>query len=143
MENHGTTFKDRFKVMCDRAKAIKAMWREETPEYHGPFVDFDPIWAYPKPVQKPNPPVLLGGETKYSLERVVDFCEGWMPRTRSFKDAKGEMARLKEFADKAGARREHHPDLRVRGHRRSGIDRRLPRGRRLPRPHHHSAEGAR
>ena len=102
MENHGTTFKDRFKVMCDRAKAIKAMWREETPEYHGPFVDIDPIWSYPKPVQKPNPPVLLGGETKYSLERVVDFCEGWMPRTRSFKDARGEMARLKEFADRAG-----------------------------------------
>ena len=102
MENHGTTFKDRFKVMCDRAKAIKTIWREEEPEYHGPFVDFDPIWSSPKPVQKPNPPVLLGGETRYSLERVVDFCEGWMPRTRAFKDAKAEMARLKEFADKAG-----------------------------------------
>ena len=102
MENHGTTFKDRFKVMCDRAKAIKTIWREEEPEYHGPFVDFDPIWSYPKPVQKPNPPVLLGGETGYSLERVVDFCEGWMPRTRAFKDAKAEMARLAEFADRAG-----------------------------------------
>ena len=101
MENHGTTFKDRFKVMCDRAKAIKAIWREDTPEYHGRFVDFDPIWSYPKPVQKPNPPVLLGGETRYSLERVVEFCEGWMPRTRSFRDAKGEMARLEAFADKA------------------------------------------
>ena len=102
MENHGTTFNDRFKVMCDRAKAIKTIWREEEPEYHGPFVDFDPIWSNPKPVQKPNPPVLLGGETKYSLERVVDFCEGWMPRTRAFKDAKAEMARLEAFADKAG-----------------------------------------
>ena len=88
--------------MCDRAKAIKTMWREDTPEYHGPFVDFDPIWSYPKPVQKPNPPVLLGGETKYSLERVVDFCEGWMPRTRAFSDASAEMARLRMFADKAG-----------------------------------------
>ena len=102
MENHGTVFKDRFKVMCDRAKAIKTMWREEEPRYHGPFVDFDPIWSYPKPVQKPNPPVLLGGETRYSLERVVDFCEGWMPRTRAFKDPGAEMARLKEFADRAG-----------------------------------------
>ena len=102
MENHGTTFRDRFKVMCDRAKAIKTIWREEAPEYHGPFVDFDPIWSNPKPVQKPNPPVLLGGETRYSLERVVDFCEGWMPRTRAFTDAKAEMARLAEFADRAG-----------------------------------------
>ena len=102
MENHGTPFKDRFKIMCDRAKAIKTIWREDTPEYHGRFVDFDPIWSYPKPVQKPNPPVLLGGETRYSLERVVEFCEGWMPRTRSFRDPKGEMARLAAFADKAG-----------------------------------------
>ena len=102
MENHGTSFRDRFKVMCDRAKAIKTIWREEAPEYHGPFVDFEPIWSYPKPAQKPNPPVLLGGETKYSLERVVDFCEGWMPRTRAFSDAAAEMARLKAFADRAG-----------------------------------------
>ncbi|NKC12640.1 MAG: TIGR03619 family F420-dependent LLM class oxidoreductase [Gammaproteobacteria bacterium] len=101
MENHGTAFKDRFKVMCDRAKAIKTLWAEETPEYHGPFVDFAPLWSYPKPIQTP-PPILLGGETQYSLERVVDFCEGWLPRTRSFKDAKGEMARLKEVADRAG-----------------------------------------
>ena len=102
MENHGTRFEDRFRVMCDRAKAIKTIWREEEPEYHGPFVDFDPIWSYPKPVQKPNPPVLLGGETRYSLERVVDFCEGWMPRTRALGDMKAEMARLAECADRAG-----------------------------------------
>jgi len=102
MENHGTVFKDRFKVMCDRAKAIKTLWCEETPEYHGPFVDFDPVWSYPKPVQKPNPPVLLGGETKYSLARVVDFCEGWMPRARTFSDAKAEMARLAECATRSG-----------------------------------------
>ena len=102
MENHGTAFGDRFRVMCDRAKAIRTIWREEEPEYHGPFVDFDPIWSYPKPVQKPHPPLLLGGETRHTLERVVDFCEGWMPRTRSFKDAKAEMARLAECADRAG-----------------------------------------
>ena len=102
MENHGTTFRDRFKVMCDRAKSIKTIWREEEPEYHGPFVDFDPIWSYPKPLQKPNPPVLLGGETRYSLERVVDFCEGWMPRARALGDVKAEMARLAESADRAG-----------------------------------------
>ena len=100
MENHGTTFADRFKVMCDRAKAIKTIWAEEEPEYHGRFVDFDPIWSYPKPVQQPLP-ILLGGETKYSLQRVVDFCEGWLPRARSFKDAPAEMARLKAAADAA------------------------------------------
>ena len=143
MENHGTTFKDRFKVMCDRAKAIKTIWREDTPEYHGRFVDFDPIWSYPKPVQKPNPPVLLGGETRYSLERVVDFCEGWMPRTRSFRDAKGEMARLACVRGQGRTRREHHPDHRVRRHRRPGGARRLSGSGGLPRLDHHSAEWAR
>ena len=101
MLNHGTRFKDRFKVMCDRAKAMKVIWSEEEPEYHGPFVDFDPIWSAPKPVQQPLP-MLIGGETKYSLQRVVEFCEGWLPRARSFKDGAAEMARLKAAADAAG-----------------------------------------
>lgn len=102
MENHGTEFKDRFKVMVDRAKAIKAIWSEEEPAYHGKFVDFDPIWSYPKPVQRPNPPILLGGETVHTLKRVVDFCDGWMPRARAFEDAKGQMARLAEVAQASG-----------------------------------------
>ena len=101
MENHGTRFKERFKVMCDRAKAMKAIWAGEEPEYHGPFVDFDPIWSYPKPVQQPLP-IMIGGETKYSLQRVMDFCEGWLPRARLFEDAAKEMARLKTAADAAG-----------------------------------------
>ena len=102
MANHGTQFADRFKVMCDRAKAMQTIWSEEEPQYHGPFVDFDPIWSYPKPIQKPLP-VLLGGETKYSLRRIVDFCTGWMPRAKNFVDAKAEMLRLKTAAD-AGER---------------------------------------
>ena len=61
MENHGTEFKQRFSVMSDRAKAIKTLWTEDEPEYHGPHVDFGPVWSYPKPVQKPNPPSLIGG----------------------------------------------------------------------------------
>tara|TARA_B100000029_G_scaffold314479_1_gene306886 strand:+ start:691 stop:1524 length:834 start_codon:yes stop_codon:yes gene_type:complete len=101
MENHGTAFKDRFKVMCDRAKAMKVIWTQEEAEYHGPFVDFEPIWSYPKPVQQPIP-IMIGGETRHSLRRIVDFCEGWLPRARVFQDAASEMARLKAAADEAG-----------------------------------------
>ncbi len=101
MENHGTTFKDRFKVMCDRAKAMKVIWTQEEAEYHGPFVDFEPIWSYPKPVQQPIP-IMIGGETRHSLRRIADFCEGWLPRARVFQDAASEMARLKAAADEAG-----------------------------------------
>ncbi len=102
MENHGTEFKDRFKVMVDRAKAIKTLWSEEEPAYHGPFVDFDSVWSYPKPVQRPNPPILLGGETVHTLRRVVDFCDGWLPRGRAFDDPKAQIGRLASVAEERG-----------------------------------------
>jgi len=102
MENHGTVFEDRFKVMVDRAKAMKAIWTEDEASYQGPFVQFEPIWSWPKPVQRPHPPILLGGETKYTLKRVVDFCDGWFPRPRGFQDPKARMAEFREIAAEAG-----------------------------------------
>jgi len=101
MENHGTSFSKRFQVMSDRAKAIKTLWREEEPEYHGPFVDFDPVWSYPKPVQKPNPPILIGGETLHTLRRVVDYGDGWFPRARGF-DPVPALDKLRAVAEEAG-----------------------------------------
>ena len=68
MENHGGRFADRYKVMSDRMKAMKAIWTQEAAQYHGEFANFDPMWSWPKPVQKPHPPILLGGETDYTLE---------------------------------------------------------------------------
>src|SRR5262245_15820494 len=65
MANHGTAFDTRFRVMVDRAKAMQAIWTEDEAAYHGEFTSFEPIWSWPKPVQKPHPPILLGGETKY------------------------------------------------------------------------------
>jgi probable F420-dependent oxidoreductase len=102
MENHGTAFGTRFEVMSDRAKAIKVLWTEEEPEYHGAFVDFDPVWLYPKPVQQPNPPILIGGETVHTLRRVVEYGDGWFPRARGGFDAVEAMGRLKAVADEAG-----------------------------------------
>ena len=102
MENHGTVFKDRFKVMCDRAKAIKAIWAADDAAYHGPHVRFEPIWSHPKPVQQPGPPILLGGESKYSLRRVVEFCEGWMPRSRAFTHPETHMAEMRRYAEEGG-----------------------------------------
>ena len=83
MENHGTDFKSRFKRMREQVLAMKQIWTKDEAEYHGEFVNFDKIWSWPKPAQKPNPPVLLGGESGHTLQRVVDFCEGWFPRGRS------------------------------------------------------------
>ena len=102
MENHGTAFATRFRVMSERARAMKVIWAEEEPEFHGEFVDFDPIWSYPKPVQRPNPPILVGGETDHTLRRVVDWADGWFPRGRGGFDPAEGMARLARIAGEAG-----------------------------------------
>jgi probable F420-dependent oxidoreductase len=102
MENHGTRFETRFRVMVDRAKAMRAIWTQEEAAYEGEFTRFEPIWSWPKPVQKPHPPILLGGESKHTLRRVMEFCDGWFPRGRGFGDPEAEMRRLRRFADEAG-----------------------------------------
>jgi probable F420-dependent oxidoreductase len=79
MANHGTDFKTRWKLLRERVLAMKEIWAKDEAEYHGDFVDFDPIWSWPKPAQKPHPPILMGGGTPRARQRVVDFCNGWMP----------------------------------------------------------------
>ncbi len=101
MENHGTVFETRFRMMVDRAKAMQAIWTQDEASYDGEFTKFEPIWSWPKPVQKPHPPILLGGETKHTLRRVVDFCDGWFPRLRGG-DPKPAMERLRQAADGGG-----------------------------------------
>jgi probable F420-dependent oxidoreductase len=102
MEHHGTEFNTRFKKMVEQVQAMKAIWTQDEPEFHGDYVDFDPIWCWPKPVQQPHPPVLLGGETSYTLQRVVDHCEGWLPRSRQPELVLRGMNELQERASMAG-----------------------------------------
>jgi probable F420-dependent oxidoreductase len=102
MENHGTNFATRFALMRERVLAMKAIWTEEEAAFHGKFVNFDPIWSYPKPLQRPHPPILLGGETDHTLKRVVEYCDGWLPRFRPDFDAKNQVARLRRAAEAVG-----------------------------------------
>jgi len=102
MENHGTDFKSRFALLRERVLAMKTIWTEKESSFHGRFVNFDPIWAYPKPAQRPHPPILLGGESGHTLQRVVDFCDGWLPRARSGFDLAPGLADLKARATRAG-----------------------------------------
>jgi probable F420-dependent oxidoreductase len=103
MEHHGTDFPTRFKRLEEQIRAMKAIWTKDVAEYHGKYVTFDPIWAWPKPIQKPHPPVVFGGESGYTLQRIVDIGDGWFPRGRAGADAvlKG-FADLKARAAKAG-----------------------------------------
>ena len=102
MENHGTEFKSRFRLLRERVLAMKEIWTKDEPRFRGEFVEFDAIWSYPKPVQKPHPPILLGGESHHTLQRVVDFCDGWFPRGRNADAILPGMAELKTRAAKAG-----------------------------------------
>jgi probable F420-dependent oxidoreductase len=79
MANHGTRFETRWHLLREQIEAMKRIWTQEEPEYHGQYVSFDPVWCWPKPVQKPHPPVLLGGNGPRTLQRVVRYCDGWMP----------------------------------------------------------------
>jgi len=79
MRNHGTDASHRFGLMRERVEAIKAIWTQDEPAYHGRHVDFDPIWCWPKPVQKPHPPVLVGGNGRTVGDRVLAFGDEWLP----------------------------------------------------------------
>jgi probable F420-dependent oxidoreductase len=79
MENHGTVFKTRFKKLREQVAAVRTIWRDAEASFHGEFVNFDPIWCYPKPVQKPGPPVILGGMGYAAIDRVIEYGDGWLP----------------------------------------------------------------
>jgi probable F420-dependent oxidoreductase len=102
MEHHGTVFKTRFAKLREQVLALKEIWTKDEARFQGEFVRFEPIWAYPKPVQKPHPPILLGGESGYTLQRVVDFCDGWFPRGRNPELVLSGLRDLRERAARAG-----------------------------------------
>jgi probable F420-dependent oxidoreductase len=79
MVNHGIPFKHRWKIMRERLQAMRRIWREDLPEYHGDYVDFDPIHSYPKPHQQGGPKVLIGANSDWVFDRVADYADGWMP----------------------------------------------------------------
>jgi probable F420-dependent oxidoreductase len=94
MANHGTAFDGRWKLLRERIEAMKAIWTQEEAEYHGELVHFDPILAWPKPVQKPHPPIYLGGNGQNTLKRVVRYADGWMPNRGDFLSRIPELQRL-------------------------------------------------
>jgi probable F420-dependent oxidoreductase len=102
MENHGAHYDTRFKLMRERILAMKAVWTQEAASFHGEFVNFDPVWSWPKPAQRPHPPILLGGESDYTLRRIVDYCDGWIPRPVGDFTPEGARQRLRRMAEAKG-----------------------------------------
>ena len=79
MQNHGAAYATRWKLVREKVLAMKQIWTQDEAEYHGEFVDFDPIWSWPKPVQPGGPPIWLGAQSKWAFPRVAEYCDGWMP----------------------------------------------------------------
>jgi probable F420-dependent oxidoreductase len=96
MADHGTDFTARFEVMRERVEAMKAIWTKSRPEYDGKFVKFPPMMTWPKPAQKPHPPVIVGGAFPHGARRAIAYGDGWVPHAR--RPAYGEViALLPEF----------------------------------------------
>ncbi len=103
MLNHGTRPSQRWRVMRERILAMKAIWTEDEPEFHGQFVNFDRIWSWPKPVQKPHPPVYIGGNSSYAMREVAACGDAWMPTHNPEMPPLGErLAELNRLLEEAG-----------------------------------------
>ncbi|MFM8354134.1 MAG: TIGR03619 family F420-dependent LLM class oxidoreductase, partial [Gammaproteobacteria bacterium] len=79
LENHGVAFADRWRVLREHVLAMKACWTQKDAAFHGEFVNFDPVWVEPRPARKPHPPILIGASSRFTIERIVDFADGWLP----------------------------------------------------------------
>ena len=101
MENHGVEFETRWKLVREKVLAMRTIWSEDEPEFHGELVDFDPIWSWPKPVQPGGPPVLLGAQSKWVFDRVADYADGWMPIGLMGGIEEG-VAKLRDACQRAG-----------------------------------------
>ena len=102
MGHHGTPFKERWKVLRERVLAMKKIWTEDEAYFHGNHVEFSPIWSWPKPVQKPHPPVVLGAHGPLAIKRVVDYCDGWIPIGVRAGDLKASIEEMHRVAHEKG-----------------------------------------
>ena len=105
MGHHGTRFRSRWRLLRERILAMKEIWTKDEPEFHGEFVNFDKIWSYPKPVQQPHPPIIMGGDGATTFDRVVEFGDGWMPlggRGSQGPSLAEKISKLKRQAEEAG-----------------------------------------
>ncbi len=100
MGDHGIALKDRWKQTRERVLAIREIRTRAEAEFHGQFVDFDPIWCWPKPVQAGGPPILMGADSKWAPKRIAEYCDGWIPLDRP--DLASRLAAIREQMEQYG-----------------------------------------
>jgi len=102
MNNHGTAFEGRFALLRERIEAMVAIWTHNEAEYHGKYVDFDPIFMWPKPVQKPHPPIHVGGAFPGGARRAARYGNGWIPIAGRADDIAQQVPAFRKLAAEAG-----------------------------------------
>jgi probable F420-dependent oxidoreductase len=104
MEDHGTVYASRFKKMREQIEAMKAIWSETKPEYHGEIIDFPAMMTWPKPAQKPYPPVIVGGMFPHAARRALRYADGWIPHSRRphYEDVTDFLPQFRQMAAEAG-----------------------------------------
>ncbi|MEM7092945.1 MAG: LLM class F420-dependent oxidoreductase [Actinomycetota bacterium] len=102
LAHHGVGFLDRREVLRERILAMKELWTNDEAEYHGSHVDFSSSWQWPKPTQKPHPPIILGGSAgPKTMAHIIEFCDGFMPISGRY-DFAQQITQLKQMAEEAG-----------------------------------------
>ena len=101
MADHGVELKDRWKVTRERVLAMQEIWSKDVAEFHGQFVNFEPLWCWPKPIQAGGPPVLLGAMSKWVFKRIAEYGDGWIPLDGAF-DLERGLAELRKEAERVG-----------------------------------------
>jgi probable F420-dependent oxidoreductase len=109
MADHGTAFGTRFKLMRERIEAMKEIWARSKPKYAGEFVKFDEMMQWPKPVQKPNPPIIVGGGLPHGARRAVAYGDGWMPIGGRGGDTLAMLPEFREMLKMSGRREAEVP----------------------------------
>jgi len=104
LRNHGGEGRHRWSVLRERVLAMRELWTRDDAEFHGEFVDFDPVWQWPKPHQRPYPQVLVGGRGPRVFERVIDYGDGWLASGKHEHDERlaGRIARFRNAVEEAG-----------------------------------------
>jgi alkanesulfonate monooxygenase SsuD/methylene tetrahydromethanopterin reductase-like flavin-dependent oxidoreductase (luciferase family) len=102
MADHGVEYRTRFQLLVEQIRAMRAIWSQEDAEFHGRYVDFDKMKAFPKPYQRLYPPIIMGGEGERAMECAAEVCDGWAPWFLEWPQGKEKIARLRQMAAEHG-----------------------------------------
>ncbi|AXI80798.1 LLM class F420-dependent oxidoreductase [Peterkaempfera bronchialis] len=126
MRDHGTDPRTRGRLADERVRAIRELWTRDEAEFHGEFVDFDPVFSWPKPVQRPHPPIYVGGGAA-AFARIAEYGDAWLANSGSPQELGPQLERLRETAGRPvpvtvyAAQQERPEDLE--GYRELGVER--------------------